>query len=144
MPDYQAFGGGGYAKWIVPTATQEQQSLSRWGSLLPNPAFDYAYSWGTQLGDTALSNDPALQTVFAAHNALGAAASFTTAAANGAASENEFASIVSLLGTGSNMGFNSASSESDGHEHTLSALTAAPGLKAAGVVQYGVGHGPGS
>ena len=43
------------------------------------------------------------------------------------------------------MGFNSASSESDGHEHMLSALnvTAAHGLKAAGVVQYGVGHGPG-
>ena len=43
------------------------------------------------------------------------------------------------------MGFNSASSGSDGHEHMLSALnlSAAPGLKAAGLVQYGVGHGPG-
>ena len=74
MPDYQAFGGGTYAKWILPTATQEEQMLSRWGSLLPNPAFDYAYSWGTQLGDTALSNDPALQKVFAAHNGVVAAA----------------------------------------------------------------------
>ena len=47
--------------------------------------------------------------------------------------------------TGSNMGFNSATPGSDGHEHMLSALnvTAAPGLKGAGVVHYGVGHGPG-
>jgi hypothetical protein len=145
VPVYQAFGGGLYAPYIVPTATQEGQILSRWGSLLPNPAFDYAYSWGVQLGDTALSNDPALQKVFAAHNALGAAASFSATAPNGAAAENEFASIVALLGTGSNMGFNSASSESHSHEHMLSALnlTAPYGLKAAGVVQYGVGHGQG-
>jgi hypothetical protein len=145
VPVYQAFGGGGYKKWIVPTATQEKQILSRWGSLLPNPAFDYAYSWGTQLGDTALSNDPALQKVFAAHNGVGVAASSATAAANGAASENEFASIIGLLGTGSNMGFNSARSEPDGHQHVLSAMnaTSVHGLKAAGVVQYGVGHGPG-
>jgi hypothetical protein len=196
VPVYQAFGGGGYASYILPTATQEGQILSRWGSLLPNPAFDYAYSWGVQLGDTAISDDSALQKVFAAHNRAGAAASFATAAANVAAAENsistvsggdltaggnandpssfelinraatiadfvghmdyfgsdnfsaldsEFASIVALLGTGSNIGFNSANSGSDGHEHMLSALnvTAAPGLKATGVVQYDVGHGPG-
>jgi hypothetical protein len=73
VPVYQAFGGGGYPSYILPTAAEERQILSTWGSVLPNPAFDYAYSWGVQLGDTALSNDPALQKVFAAHNAVPAA-----------------------------------------------------------------------
>lgn len=69
VPVYQAFGGGQYTSYTLPTAAQEQTILSTWGQYLPNPAFDYAYSWGTQDGDTALSDDPALQAVFAAHNA---------------------------------------------------------------------------
>ena len=73
VPVYQAFGGGSYASYILPTAAQEQAILSEWGSVLPNPAFDYAYSWGSQDGDTALSQDPALQQVFAAHNNGGGA-----------------------------------------------------------------------
>ena len=68
VPVYQAFGGGGYASWTVPTPAQEQQILSTWGALVPTPAFDYAYSWGTQNGDTALVNSPGLQQVFATHN----------------------------------------------------------------------------
>ena len=81
VPVYQAFGGGGYSQWAVPTPAQEQQILSTWGSVLPNPVFDYAYSWGAQVGDTALSNDPGLQQVFAAHNAPPAAGSTTSAPA---------------------------------------------------------------
>ncbi len=73
MPVYQAFGGGSYASYILPTAAQEQAILSEWGSVLPNPAFDYTYSWGSQDGDTALSQDSALQQVFAAHNNGGGA-----------------------------------------------------------------------
>ncbi len=69
VPTYQAFGGGGFSSWIVPTAAQEQSILSTWGALVPTPAFDYAYSWGSQSGDTALVSDPVLQQVFAAHNA---------------------------------------------------------------------------
>ena len=69
VPVYQAFGGGGYASWTLPTAAQEQTILSTWGQYIPSPAFDFAYSWGVQDGDTALSSDPALQQVFAAHNA---------------------------------------------------------------------------
>jgi hypothetical protein len=72
VPVYQAFGGGGYSDWILPTPAQEQQILSTWGSVVPAPAFDYAYSWGVQVGDTALSDDPALQAVFAAHNGASA------------------------------------------------------------------------
>ena len=69
VPVYQAFGGGGYSTYILPTPAQETEILSTWGSLIPNPAFDYAYSWGTQENDTALSDDPALAAIFAAHNA---------------------------------------------------------------------------
>jgi Bacterial Ig-like domain len=71
VPIYQAFGGGQYTTYILPTAAQEQQILSTWGTVVPNPVFDYAYSWGVQVGDTALSIDPALQQVFAVHNAGG-------------------------------------------------------------------------
>src|SRR5690242_9729810 len=68
VPVYQAFGGGGYASWIVPTASQEQAIISTWGQYVPTPAFDFAYSWGVQNNDTALVSDPALQQVFAVHN----------------------------------------------------------------------------
>lgn len=78
VPVYQAFGGGNYTTYTLPTPTQEQQILATWGSVVPNPAFDYAYSWGTQEGDTALSNDPALAAVFAAHNASSTGSSTTT------------------------------------------------------------------
>ncbi|MDI9847766.1 hypothetical protein QM467_06830 [Rhodoblastus sp. 17X3] len=78
VPVYQAFGGGGYTTYILPTADQAQQILATWASVVPNPAFDYAYSWGTQLNDTALSNDPTLAAVFAAHNASSSATTTTT------------------------------------------------------------------
>jgi hypothetical protein len=74
VPVYQAFGGGSYTDdgngtYLLPTAAQEQQILSTWEGLIASPAFDYAYSWGVQDGDTALSDAPAsLQQVFAAHN----------------------------------------------------------------------------
>jgi hypothetical protein len=70
VPVYQAFGGGGYSSWTLPTPAQEQQILQTWGPLVPNPAFDYAYSWGVQSGDTALATSPALQQIFAAHNGV--------------------------------------------------------------------------
>ena len=71
VPVYQAFGAssGPYSSWTLPTPAQEQTILSTWGQYTPAPAFDYAYSWGVQQGDTALVTDPLLQTVFATHNA---------------------------------------------------------------------------
>jgi hypothetical protein len=39
------------------------------GDVLDRGHLDYAYSWGVQDGDTALSDDPALQAAFTAHNA---------------------------------------------------------------------------
>jgi hypothetical protein len=69
VPVYQAFGGGGYAYWVLPTAAQERQMLTAWAAVIPAPTFDYAYSWGPQRGDRALSQSPALRAVFAAKNA---------------------------------------------------------------------------
>lgn len=68
VPVYQAFGGGGYRSWKLPTAAQEQTILATWGILIPNPAFDYAYSWGRQERDRSLQHSNALRAVFATHN----------------------------------------------------------------------------
>lgn len=68
VPVYQAFGGGGYRSYTLPTPAQEQLILARWGSLVPKAVFDYAYSWGVQGSDTALSNTPGLQSIFLQHN----------------------------------------------------------------------------
>jgi hypothetical protein len=73
VPVYQTFGLGGYTddgggQYGVPTAAQEQQILSTWASVVPNPVFDYAYSWGTQNGDTSLSSLTDLQQIFVTHN----------------------------------------------------------------------------
>ena len=74
VPVFQAFGGGTYrddrrGHYWLPTATQETALLSTWHGLVPSPVFDYAYSWGVQSGDMALSGSAALQLVFATHNA---------------------------------------------------------------------------
>lgn len=68
VPIYQAFGAtsGAYVSWGIPTAAQLSALISVWATLTPNPAFDMAYSWGTQQGDLALATLPALQAVFSA------------------------------------------------------------------------------
>jgi hypothetical protein len=76
VPTYQAFGGGNWvtedgSQHLLPTAAQEQQLLDHWASVVPNPAFDYAYAWGSQNGDVALESSPALQQVFLQHNTSG-------------------------------------------------------------------------
>jgi hypothetical protein len=73
VPVYQAFGGGSFVddgggSYQLPTAAQESEILSTWGSLVPTPVFDFVYSWGVQDGDQALSGSPALQSIFLAHN----------------------------------------------------------------------------
>jgi serralysin len=76
VPVFQAFGGGTYrndtgGQYVVPTPAQLQIMFDHWQALVPNPAFDYAYAWGSQAGDTALENVLALQQAFLTHN-LGA------------------------------------------------------------------------
>ncbi|TRC71227.1 calcium-binding protein, partial [Mesorhizobium sp. WSM4310] len=51
--------------------------LDHWAKVAPSPAFDYAYAWGSQQGDTALGDSPALQALFQQHN-LSSAASAPT------------------------------------------------------------------
>ncbi|MBO0756509.1 MAG: hypothetical protein J2P54_11650, partial [Bradyrhizobiaceae bacterium] len=73
VPVYQAFGGGnwrddGGGKYVLPSVEQMQQMLKRWGTFVPAPMFDYAYSWGSQKADDALERSPDLQAVFARHN----------------------------------------------------------------------------
>jgi hypothetical protein len=73
IPIYQAFGEGewvddGGGTYLLPTAEQEQQMLSRWGTLVGTPVFDYAYSWGRQKQDRSLESAADLRAVFAFHN----------------------------------------------------------------------------
>ncbi|PBB85315.1 calcium-binding protein [Mesorhizobium sp. WSM3876] len=74
IPVYQTFGGGGWetdtgGKHVLPTTSQMQTMMDHWAKLVPSPAFDYAYAWGSQNGDTALENSPDLQAFFREHNA---------------------------------------------------------------------------
>ena len=74
VPVYQTFGGGGWSddgggRYTLPTDSQERRILSTWGQLVPHPAFDYAYSWGSQNSDQALESAQELQTLFFVHNA---------------------------------------------------------------------------
>jgi hypothetical protein len=69
VPVYQTFGGGtatddAGGQWVLPTAAQEDTMLADWAAVVPTPVFDYAFSWGSQTGDTALSQVPALQSIF--------------------------------------------------------------------------------
>jgi hypothetical protein len=68
VPVYQAFGGGGYSAWLMPTAAEETQLLATWASAIPAAVFDYVYSWGVQSSDQALSTAPDLQAVFLQKN----------------------------------------------------------------------------
>ncbi|OBP69450.1 calcium-binding protein, partial [Mesorhizobium loti] len=73
VPVYQTFGGGNYTtdtggQYVLPSVAQEQTMLDHWAKVAPSPAFDYAYAWGSQQGDTALGNSPALQALFLQHN----------------------------------------------------------------------------
>jgi hypothetical protein len=115
--------------------------LSEWGSVLPNPAFDYAYSWRTQQGDAALGQDPALQQVFAAHNNGGstalssasvqpASAATASSSVKAASPNSEFANSIALL-NGNNMGAHLAIGSPD----TMQNLTSGLKLAAAAELQ---------
>src|SRR5207249_3384244 len=76
VPVFQAFGGGSWiddsgGSYRLPTATEENQILATWAAVVPSPVVDYAYSWGSQNGDTALESSTELQQVFAVHNGSG-------------------------------------------------------------------------
>ncbi len=73
VPVYQTFGGGtetddGGGSYSLPVPSQEAQILRTWGSLVPTPVFDYAYSWGSQHQDASMSGSGGLQGIFRMHN----------------------------------------------------------------------------
>ncbi|TIU24208.1 MAG: calcium-binding protein [Mesorhizobium sp.] len=73
VPVYQAFGGGGWTtntggSYVMPTTSQMQTMMDHWERLVPNPAFDMAYKWASQNGETSLGNTPAMQDFFLRHN----------------------------------------------------------------------------
>ncbi|TGP44364.1 calcium-binding protein [bacterium M00.F.Ca.ET.230.01.1.1] len=73
IPVYQAFGGGGWAtntggSYVMPTAAQEQAIIDHFAKLVPSPAFDMAYKWSSQNGETSLGNTPSMQAFFLDHN----------------------------------------------------------------------------
>ncbi|RUV04311.1 MAG: hypothetical protein E5Y88_10745 [Mesorhizobium sp.] len=80
VPVFQAFGGGNWRTYTggvrdvykLPTPDQANQIFARWATYAPNPAFDFAYAWGSQNGDTKLgSTSPealSLRAAFKAHN----------------------------------------------------------------------------
>ncbi|TIX72146.1 MAG: calcium-binding protein, partial [Mesorhizobium sp.] len=73
VPVYQAFGGGGWTtntggSYVMPTTSQMQTMIDHWERLVPNPAFDMAYKWASQNGETSLGNTPAMQDFFLRHN----------------------------------------------------------------------------
>ena len=119
VPVFQTFGGGNWADdsgghYVMPTAAQEQTMLAHWAAAVPNPAFDYAYAWGSQNSDTALESSSALQSVFLQHNT----GTSTTAGGTGGAS-------------GSTTG--SATGSSGGSTTTPGRLVARPPARAAPV-----------
>jgi hypothetical protein len=69
VPVYQAFGGGGYTTWTLPTQAEEEQILAAWAAALPSAVFDYAYSWGSQNGDQSIATTNYLQTIYTQKNA---------------------------------------------------------------------------
>ncbi|MER9599467.1 calcium-binding protein [Mesorhizobium sp. M0244] len=90
VPVFQAFGGGNWetsdgGRQVMPTAEQMQTMMDHWAKLVPSPAFDYTYKWGTQNGDTALESSSELQAFFREHNTTTAAASDTTSSDSSAA-----------------------------------------------------------
>lgn len=74
VPIYQAFGDGrwhtdGGEPYAMPDPADAVALMARWDVFVPHPAFDYAYSWGSQRGDRSLAGDPGLRAVFGRHNA---------------------------------------------------------------------------
>jgi len=79
VPVFHAFGQEGRLDgksiyYRTPTTTEFQNMLDLWESLVPNPVFDFTYSWGIQCTESscpasqALKNHPELQLLIKQHN----------------------------------------------------------------------------
>jgi hypothetical protein len=79
VPVFEAFGQEGRLDgksiyYRTPTTTEFQDMLNLWDSLVPNPVFDFSYTWGIQCTATtcpapqSLKNHPELQLLIKQHN----------------------------------------------------------------------------
>lgn len=74
VPTFQTFGqagrtDGGSIYYRLPTTSELTDMINLWHSLVPHPAFDYAYSFGTQgTSPQAIVNHPEIQTIVKNHN----------------------------------------------------------------------------
>lgn len=79
VPVFHAFGQEGRLDgrsiyYRTPTTAEFQEMLDLWKSLLPNPAFDFTYTWGIQCTESScpapqsLKNHPELQSIIKQHN----------------------------------------------------------------------------
>lgn len=76
IPVHQAFGGGNYSAshggYKLPTVAQAQAMFTRWDALVPNPAFDYAWTWQSKEGIACIGGttapELALREAFRVHN----------------------------------------------------------------------------
>jgi hypothetical protein len=79
VPVFEAFGQEGRLDgksiyYRTPTTTEFQDMLDLWKSLVPNPVFDFAYTWGIQCTQStcpasqSLKNHPELQLLIKQHN----------------------------------------------------------------------------
>ena len=79
VPVFHAFGQEGRLDgksiyYRTPTTTEFQDMLNLWESLVPNPVFDFAYTWGRQCttstcpASQSLKNHPELQLLIKEHN----------------------------------------------------------------------------
>jgi hypothetical protein len=79
VPVFEAFGqedrlDGKSIYYRTPTTAEFQEMLDLWKSLVPNPVFDFAYTWGIQCtastcpASQSLKNHPELQLLIKQHN----------------------------------------------------------------------------
>jgi len=79
VPVFQAFGQEGRLDgksiyYRTPTTAEFQDMLNLWKSLVPNPIFDFVYTWGIQCTESScpapqsLKNHPELQLLIKQHN----------------------------------------------------------------------------
>jgi hypothetical protein len=82
VPVFQTFGqygrtDGKSAYYRLPSATELGTIFAVWASLVPDPAFDYSYTFGVQCTNEvcpapqAIANNPSVQASVRAHNATG-------------------------------------------------------------------------
>jgi hypothetical protein len=83
VPVFQAFGqegrlDGKSSYYRTPTTTEFQGMLDLWKSLVPNPSFDFVYTWGIQCTESrcpapqSLKNHSELQLLIKQHNSASA------------------------------------------------------------------------